>query len=468
MYSNLIKHRETFFLFLLLIVFIVLKHSDLYLPYFWDELGVYSQASLYLTDHTLSILPNSIPPELSRGHPLLFMFLYGCVFKIFGTSVFVAHTFSLVISLAFVSIAYLLFKLYVSKTLSLIGVALLIFQPIFFLQSTFVLPEIMLGVFSLSALYFYLHKKIVLTVVFTVCAVFVKETGLLLPVVFIASAMYSNKWDKGLIVKILLFSIPFVAFGIFIFIQKIQNGWYFFPYHTGFLKFETLSIFHRGADLMDFILFKQGRKWYTLLMLFVVIVMIFKQRLSNTFTVTIQTFDAFIPLVLMLLGAMLFSSLNFHMVRYQLFIYPIFIVLLLSISISLIKTEWILAVALIAILSNQFKYMKHESRLTENDRSCIDYIQAHKNTCIFIEKTIPANKRIYSIFPFAPAFYDTRLGYFENKKYTVCENDNEATNCDYAVYSKPGNLEWLSLPKNKTVLHYEKIGLAEIYLIRMK
>jgi hypothetical protein len=51
-------------------------------PYFWDELGVYSRAALYLYDHQISLLPNALPPELSRGYPLLCAALFALGFTV--------------------------------------------------------------------------------------------------------------------------------------------------------------------------------------------------------------------------------------------------------------------------------------------------------------------------------------------------------------------------------------------------
>ncbi|MCI5142755.1 MAG: hypothetical protein D3909_13730, partial [Candidatus Electrothrix sp. ATG1] len=58
-------------IYLLVTSFFLFKLIHLRVPYFWDELGVYSRAALYLFDHGISMLPDAMPPELSRGHPLL-------------------------------------------------------------------------------------------------------------------------------------------------------------------------------------------------------------------------------------------------------------------------------------------------------------------------------------------------------------------------------------------------------------
>ena len=69
------------------------KYNDLHLPYFWDELGVYAQAADYQFQRTISLMPSSLPPELSRGHPLLFTVMNACVMRVFGEGVFALHAF---------------------------------------------------------------------------------------------------------------------------------------------------------------------------------------------------------------------------------------------------------------------------------------------------------------------------------------------------------------------------------------
>src|SRR5687768_4615884 len=84
---------------LVIISFAIFRFSDLSLPYFWDEIGVYAQAALYLSEHGLSLLPSALPSKLSRGHPLLFFFVYASGFTLLGKSVVVGHSILLAITI---------------------------------------------------------------------------------------------------------------------------------------------------------------------------------------------------------------------------------------------------------------------------------------------------------------------------------------------------------------------------------
>src|ERR1019366_3043834 len=131
---------------------IAFKLHDVYLPCFWDELGVYAQAADYQYHHGLSLMPSSVPAVISRGHPLLFTFLNACAIKVFGEHVFVLHYFSLFISTMLILMVYLKTTKYFGQLTGIISVAILILQPLFLAQSAMVLPEIALAFFVFLSL----------------------------------------------------------------------------------------------------------------------------------------------------------------------------------------------------------------------------------------------------------------------------------------------------------------------------
>ena len=163
---------ELFVVFILLL-FVLLKIPALHLPYFWDELGVYSRAGLYLHDNGLGLLPKDLPPELSRGHPLLFAFIQAIGYNIFGDGVVGGHITALIISLILLWSVYFITSKYFSKYTALLAVMILIIQPLFFAQSVLILPEISLALFVLWAIYFWLGKKYVLHGIFSTLAILI-------------------------------------------------------------------------------------------------------------------------------------------------------------------------------------------------------------------------------------------------------------------------------------------------------
>src|SRR6188508_3339693 len=90
------------------IVFIYFKLQHLPLPYFWDEAWVYAPAVNHLYQHKLSLLPDAMPVDLSRGHPPLFHFLAACWQKLFGASIPSTPAFAVTVSVALLSVLFYL------------------------------------------------------------------------------------------------------------------------------------------------------------------------------------------------------------------------------------------------------------------------------------------------------------------------------------------------------------------------
>src|SRR5580704_9697985 len=91
--------KKRWVLFLVLIVFAVCKLPHLHYAYYWDESWPYAVAIKTMYYHGISLMPNAIDPELSRGHPLFFHAIAALWMNIFGASHVSMHSFALLISL---------------------------------------------------------------------------------------------------------------------------------------------------------------------------------------------------------------------------------------------------------------------------------------------------------------------------------------------------------------------------------
>ena len=165
---------------LLLLPFGIYKLRDLALPYFWDELGVYARAAVYLHDHALGLLPSYLPPELSRGHPLLLAFVFGALFRVFGATPLVAHVGMLLISTGLVVSVFWIAREHWNAAVGLAAAGLLLAQPLFLAQSTLLLPEIPLALACLWAMHAFSRKKFLQSGLFIGMAIFLKETAVVL------------------------------------------------------------------------------------------------------------------------------------------------------------------------------------------------------------------------------------------------------------------------------------------------
>jgi hypothetical protein len=174
---------------IILVLFILAKLPAMQLPYFWDELGVYSRAGLYLHDNGLGLLPKNLPPELSRGHPLLFSFIHGCGYFIFGDGVVGGHITGLIIALFLLLSIYKIAYHHFNQKTALLSVMLVIVQPVFFAQSILVLPEICLALFMLWAIHYWSIRKYGWYALMSTAAILIKETAIIIPVVVITASI---------------------------------------------------------------------------------------------------------------------------------------------------------------------------------------------------------------------------------------------------------------------------------------
>lgn len=418
---------------LLLLIFVLLKIPALTLPYFWDELGVYARAALYLHDNGPGLLPAALPPELSRGHPLLFSFLHAMSFRVFGDTVITAHILSLVFSICLLVTLFVISKKYFGENAALITVVCLMVQPVFFAQSVLVLPEITLALFSILAIWFWVEKKYFFYALTSVAAILTKETAIIIPFALLLMEVYylfRNKKKIHINIKTGLLIFPLLVFGIFLLIQKQQNGWYLFPLHRDAIHAGTSS-FTYFIDYMVFVFIHQGRLPATLMLLF------FGYLVSSNKFCLCKGNKFLLTLLLLMTGGIAFHALNFYMDRYMLFI-----VVAMSMLTGYVVTEmialksyvkYLMAVVLLAPLvylhAGEFNY--------DADMSYVDYVHLQQQSVDDVNHRLGKTDTLFANFPLVYAFFDTRLGYTDTLQITLTDKEH-ISNARYYLIAVPG------------------------------
>lgn len=385
------------------IAFIACKIPALNIPYFWDELGVYSRSSIYLAQHGLGLLPSNLPPDISRGHPLLFPFVFGAVFKLFGASVFTGHILALIISVLLVGSLYYMVRRVSNGFIALLSTALLMVQPVFYAQSVMVLPEIMLTLFSLWAVYACYTRNWLLFAIAASLAIMVKESAVILPVLPISYGIllliFSRTGDNTLNLKsIPLIISPWLIFGLFLVVQKAQNGWYFFPLHIGEVKLDLAYILEQNKAIQRFLFFLQGRYWWVKVFLAggFMFVLLKNLRPRHSF---------FLVSLLFVLGYIAFSSVNFFMDRYALAVLPLLCWFVVA-SISQVCNSKIFVTVIACLLigvtvpyinEDNFRYDCNMgyTRMLDVQQKGIDYMCANVSTNEPIAAYFPMNFILY-------------------------------------------------------------------------
>lgn len=239
-----------------LLVFICFKIPQLNYPFYIDEGWVYAPAIKTMALHGPSLMPDAIPPDLSRGHPLMFHFLCAVWIRCFGGSNFAIHSFPFVISIIFlIALFEGCLRLFGHRT-AVIVILLVATRVIFFVQSSFAYPEVMLAMFAFLSIYFYARDKLALTSLSLFMLFFTKEGGLIFGAVIAADAairLFGRSEPLGRrLARTIAILLPAALTACFFIIQHKELGWYIFPEHSGLIKTQWVDYY---------LMFKRALYW---------------------------------------------------------------------------------------------------------------------------------------------------------------------------------------------------------------
>ena len=412
----LYANRDWVALALLLLLFWLYKLRDLALPYFWDELGVYGRAAVYLRDHTLGLLPAHLPPELSRGHPLLLPFAFAALFRVFGTTPLVAHVFMLLLATGLLVSVFWIARSHWNAPVALAAAALLLVQPLFLAQSTLLLPELPLALACLWAMHAFSRHRYLWAGVCLTLAVSLKETALVLGVVL--GVMLLVEWLaarpslKSALAGVLALLVPALLYGLFLLIQKRQNGWYFFPLHEHHVNFHWPAMKGKLADYITFVFVEQGRFALSVVVALWVLFRLFGRRAGERRFVRSLAWT----FALFGIGILVFSAGNFFMKRYLLCLLPPLAMVGSRALFELVRDQARVLVPALAglcllslgeLTSPGFNY-DYDMRFRQ---SVLLQLEATR----YLEDTVGTDRPILTIFPPIFGLEDPRYGYARKK-----------------------------------------------------
>ena len=326
--AGFLKNR--WFLLLVLVVFVIIKIPALSFPFFWDESWSYEPGVKLMYEHGPSLMPNAIDLFYSRGHPLLFYATAAAWMRIFGDSHISQHTFSLTISLLLLVSIYEVCLRVFSQRVAVLSLLLVAFQVMFFVQSTFVLPEVMIALLTVLTLYFYTAEKYIYTFLCCSALLLTKESGVVLALVLGVHAtlkLFDKTEAIGSRAKN-FFSVfcSGIVIGTFFLVQKKINGWFFFPQHMGLIVLNWDTIKGKMRFAFEVIFFQQSRsRIFQLLLLLCIIV-----------SVQLRNFKLVLPVILGILVYIIvdedFGYVSRKMLYPVLFAITIYVAYLLSIN----------------------------------------------------------------------------------------------------------------------------------------
>lgn len=408
--SFLKKNSSEILLPVVVLVFIILKLQTIATPYFWDELGVYVPGALMMKDnHTIGLLPSCLEPLYSRGHPLLFVFLQAIYFKIFGDNVVSGHSFSIILGCVTLLVFYWCSKDLFNKKTALLASVLLAVQPVFFAMAGVVLPEMMLTVFLIPAIWAIIRKRWLVCAVFSTLAMFTKEAAIIIPGVAFIVLLMDGIREKELLkgkrfLHLLLAGTPLILFAIFLFIQKKQNGWYLFPEHLGYIKPSELG--DKSIKIFKDIFIAQGR-FFTSIFLLIGLLKFRAERQNPIFLVVF---------IFVLLGV-LSAGLNFYLMRYILFIIPFTILLSTHFGLLLIeqtnkKFQATLTLFFVVVSASLSVLFLNGNKFNDTaDMSYLKVVNCEKEAINWVEKQPWSDSLVEANFPVIQGISEKRNGY---------------------------------------------------------
>lgn len=475
---NLIRHP--WIVWVLLVVCLALfKWPYLDLPYYWDEMGVYANGAIDMAMRkSVSLMPEALHPELSRGHPLLAYAVFALSYQWFGISPVVGHVTALLIAVLLLAVVLGYTRSFWGNGAAVLALVFLAVQPLFIAQSGLVLPEMLLGLFCLLALWSYTRHHHGFFALFASLALLTKETAIVLPVMAIAASLSYRLLHKEpigwLSFKWFWWLVPLLVYVGFLLIQKQQHGWYFFGVHTDSINLHPQKIAHKLYYYTHFLVWQQGRYWVGIVgFLLLVHAGLTGGRFGLSWLLDSLRRVSWAAWVIAfyLLGIVSFSSLNFDMNRYML---PALVVMAVPVGVMLnqvcsqkLAVRLALVVALVAncclfLWPNRFTY--------DVDMSYVDEVKVLQKGVQWFERNIPEGSLVRTHFPCWFATTNATLGYLSAPKNISYIGDDQTflnTPGAYLMVMEPGSYEnWAFSFEQLELVHADSLGYARFEVYR--
>jgi len=453
---NIVNNRIYLLLSLVVIIlFVIYKIPFLNFPFYWDEAWVYGPSVRLMAENVPSLLPDALPIDYSRGHPLFFHFFGALWAKVFGSSLISLHSFALTVSVFLLVVSFKFAKEFFSEKIAFITVLTLSLQPIFLAQSVLVLPEVMLALFSLLTIYYYLKKKFIWYFIFGTALIMTKESGV---VVFCALSLFSFLINikklklKYLIVDILKILSPLVVIFIYLYIQYSMYGWFFFPGHIDFITTDLSAVWNKLTDGYGaYLAIYQGRNllFFSSVLIFIYL-LIRKKKLEYK--------NMLLLFLIFIIGFLMFSSLNFFSNRYIMCIILPFILLTVGIIFQGLKNKYIMIVFLIVFTGLQYREINKKTN-SDHNLGYINAVKVHQSMINYCTDKELQNKYFYSYFMTRVIMTNHLSGYVEKGEEFIHVGKDYTDKTEYCIFSNfDSDKEHLLLRNNselKLIKRYE-------------
>lgn len=336
--------------------------------------------------------------------------------RVFGTGMFAAHFFPLLISIGCLFALFRFGKTFFNAQTGALAVLLFGTRAIFIAQSSQLLPETLVTLFTILALHSWLKNKKWIYVLWASLLVLTKESGLVLPAALclwelISFIRYRQISIPGLIKTHFHTALPFVAALLFFIVQRIQMGWFFFPRHIGFISLDREVILNKLTTCMGAQLFIFMGGIFTSIVVVIATLIFFIRKMSLS-----SVHRRFIGVMLLFMICFIaFSSLNYYCPRYILCLYPFWFVIAAFIFLEALKgiPKFIPATILVIIAIIQCWYTFNFKTNTDDNLGYVDVVKTQKEAIQWCVKNGYRDKDIFTLHQMERAMMSDAGGFVE-------------------------------------------------------
>jgi 4-amino-4-deoxy-L-arabinose transferase-like glycosyltransferase len=370
------------------------------LPYFWDELGQFVPAALDIL-HDAAWIPHSTVPN---AHPPGVMAYLALIWHMAGYSIIATRLSMLVLAAAAVICTYLLGeKLTSGRAPAVLAVVFLLLDPLFYAQSMMAQLDMPAMLFTMLSLLLFLADLHAAAAVACTALVLSKETGALLPFIFVLVLVRDSARSQ----YAAYYLAPFAALAVWFFALWHSTGYIFGD--PGFTHYNTtysLNPVRASVALL--------RRFYFLLVAdfrwIGALAILFAWRRTSLFTgrawKIVWSFIAAHILVVSLLGG---ATLERYLLPVLALVY-----IAMGEAFQMVRPRWraigiaALCVGLLAglFLNPPFPFPY------ENNLAMVDFVDLHRDAAQFLERSYPG-KTIYTAWPLTQALRNPAFGYVD-------------------------------------------------------
>jgi 4-amino-4-deoxy-L-arabinose transferase-like glycosyltransferase len=371
------------------------------LPYFWDELGQFVPAALDILQDGAWIPHSTVP----NAHPPGVMAYLALIWRIAGYSIAATRLSMLALAAAAVIFTYLLGgELARDRAPAILAIVFLLLDPLFYTQSMLAQLDMPAMLFTVLGLLLFLADRHAAAAAACTALVLSKETGALLPLIFILVLYRDPARSK----YAAYYLTPFAALAIWFFALRHATGYLFGD--PGFTQYNTtyaLNPVRSAVSLLRriFYLFIDEFRWVGSL----AIVLAWKRTsiyATRAWRITWCFIAAHILLVSLLGGA--------ELERYLLPVLPlVYIAMGAAFQLLRPRLRYAAVAALAAGLLTGLFLNPPFPFPYENNLALVDFVQLHRAAAQFLEKLYPG-KTVYTAWPLTQALRNPAFGYVDH------------------------------------------------------